>query len=64
MILYEFMSYEAYNEIWNMVCSDKDKENKSFEKYKFYINALHVEVTRAIDSVYIVDNENSIIYLK
>ncbi|MGL9763003.1 MAG: hypothetical protein ACR5LB_13145, partial [Wolbachia sp.] len=64
VILYEFMSCKAYNEIWNMVCSDKDKENKSFEKYKFYINALYVGVIRAIDSVYIVDDEKQCNLLK
>ncbi|MFP3016019.1 MAG: ankyrin repeat domain-containing protein [Wolbachia sp.] len=35
----------------------KNKEDKSFEKHKFYINALYVAVTRAINNVYIIDDE-------
>ncbi|WP_447933180.1 ankyrin repeat domain-containing protein [Wolbachia endosymbiont of Dactylopius coccus] len=36
----------------------KDKEGKSFEENKFYVNALYVAATRAIDSVYICDDES------
>ncbi len=85
VVLYKFMSHEAYNEIWDTkVRSDKgkerienaingirssydegnvnpskpkDKEDKSFEKYKFYMNALYVGVTRAIDNVYIIEDK-------
>ncbi|GHM58477.1 MAG: hypothetical protein sL5_06330 [Candidatus Mesenet longicola] len=35
---------------------NKNKEDKSFEEYKFYMNALYVGASRAIDSVYILDN--------
>ncbi|MGL9726525.1 MAG: 3'-5' exonuclease [Wolbachia sp.] len=35
----------------------KDKEDKSSEKYKFYMNALYVGVSRAINGVYIVDDK-------
>ncbi|MBD0391581.1 ankyrin repeat domain-containing protein [Wolbachia endosymbiont of Pentalonia nigronervosa] len=35
----------------------KDKEDESFERNKFYMNALYVAVTRAIDGVYIMDDK-------
>lgn len=34
----------------------KDKQDKSLEIYKFYINAFYVAVTRAIDELYIVED--------
>ena len=33
----------------------KDKQDKSLEIYKFYINAFYVAITRAIDELYIVE---------
>ncbi|RDD34702.1 Ankyrin repeat domain protein [Wolbachia endosymbiont of Cylisticus convexus] len=36
---------------------NKDKGDKSSEEYKFYMNALYVGVTRAINSVYVIGNE-------
>ena len=33
----------------------KDKSDKSLEIYKFYINALYVAITRAVQSLYIVE---------
>ncbi|WP_264338206.1 ankyrin repeat domain-containing protein [Wolbachia endosymbiont (group A) of Cheilosia soror] len=42
----------------------KDKEDKSFEEHKFYMNALYVGVTRAIDNVYIVDDKKQCNLLK
>ena len=35
----------------------KDKSNKSLEIYKFYINALYVAITRAIKSVYLIEQK-------
>ena len=35
----------------------KDKSDKSLEIYKFYINALYVAVTRAVESIYIIEAE-------
>lgn len=37
----------------------KDKTDKSIEAYKFYINAFYVAITRAIDNVYIVEDNRS-----
>lgn len=34
----------------------KDKSDKSMEVYKFYINSLYVGITRAIKSVYLIEN--------
>ncbi|MGL9779673.1 MAG: ankyrin repeat domain-containing protein, partial [Wolbachia sp.] len=42
----------------------KDKEDKSFEEHKFYMNALYVGITRAIDNVYIIDDEKKCNLLK
>ncbi|MDR1139074.1 MAG: ankyrin repeat domain-containing protein [Rickettsiales bacterium] len=55
---------DSYNEKDVNTSRNKDKENKSFEKYKFYMNALYVGVTRAIDSVYIIDDEKQCNLLK
>ena len=35
----------------------KDKADKSLEVYKFYINALYVAITRAINSVYLIESK-------
>lgn len=35
----------------------KDKSDKSLEAYKFFVNALYVAVTRAIETVYIVESD-------
>jgi hypothetical protein len=35
----------------------KDKSDKSLEAYKFFINALYVAVTRAIETVYVVESD-------
>lgn len=34
----------------------RDKEDKSLEAYKFFINALYVAITRGITNVYIIEN--------
>ena len=34
----------------------KDKQDKSLEIYKFYINAFYVAITRAIDELYIIED--------
>lgn len=35
----------------------KDKSDKSLEVYKFYINALYVGITRALEDIYICDSD-------
>lgn len=35
----------------------KDKNDKSLEIYKFFVNALYVALTRAVDTVYIVESD-------
>jgi len=42
----------------------KSREDKSFEEFKFYMNALYVGVSRAIDSIYIIGNEKKCNLLK
>src|SRR5690606_36109712 len=37
----------------------KDKTDKSLEAYKFYVNALYVAVTRAVETVYIVESDDA-----
>uniref|UniRef100_UPI002FCFFDB5 3'-5' exonuclease n=1 Tax=Wolbachia endosymbiont of Pentidionis agamae TaxID=3110435 RepID=UPI002FCFFDB5 len=88
VILYKFMSNKAYNDIWNMLCQGKDKEeikstinkvrnlynekninisrfknkeDKTFENYKFYINSLYIGVTRAINDLYIIDKKRPLL---
>ncbi len=69
IILYNFITSEQkrFNEISQGVTekdleSDlsyarvKDKADRSLEIYKFYINALYVAVTRAINTLYIVED--------
>ena len=70
IILYNFISDEekAFREISAGVdpsalqtntldyARTKDKRDKSLEVYKFYINALYVAVTRAVNSLYLVES--------
>ena len=35
----------------------KDKSDKSLEAYKFFVNALYVSLTRAIDTLYVVESD-------
>jgi hypothetical protein len=35
----------------------KDKSDKALEAYKFFVNALYVALTRAVDTVYIVESD-------
>ncbi len=35
----------------------KDKEDKSLEVYKFFVNALYVAVTRALKNVYLIESD-------
>lgn len=37
----------------------KDKSDKSLEAYKFFVNALYVAVTRAVETVYIVESDDA-----
>jgi hypothetical protein len=37
----------------------KDKGDKSLEVYKFFVNALYVALTRAIETVYVVESDTS-----
>jgi TPR repeat protein/superfamily I DNA/RNA helicase len=70
IILYNFLGQEQarYREISNGVNpsdldSDikfsraKDKNDKSFEVYKFYINSLYVGVTRAVKNLYWIESD-------
>lgn len=38
---------------------DKDKSDKSLEAYKFFVNALYVALTRAVDTIYVVEADAS-----
>jgi hypothetical protein len=71
VILYDLVSTEraAYREIASGVTQAhlevedlayaraKDKTDKSLEIYKFFVNALYVALTRAIETVYIVESD-------
>lgn len=71
IILHNFISgaRQTYAEIADGVTRDdlkdeelayrraKDKADKSLEIYKFYVNALYVAVTRAVDRVILVEND-------
>ncbi len=71
IILYNFISgqRQTYAEITEGVSAEdiakdeltynraKNKSDKSLEIYKFYINALYVAVTRAVDRVILVEND-------
>lgn len=37
----------------------KDKTDKALEVYKFFVNALYVAITRAVDAVYIIENDTA-----
>jgi hypothetical protein len=37
----------------------KDKGDKSLEVYKFFVNALYVALTRAVDTVYVVESDTA-----
>ncbi|XCA36071.1 MAG: ankyrin repeat domain-containing protein [Wolbachia endosymbiont of Armadillidium vulgare] len=55
---------DLYNAKNAKTSRNKNKEDKSFEEYKFYINALYVGITRAIGSAYIMDDEKKCNLLK
>ncbi|MCL2726414.1 MAG: hypothetical protein FWD69_18500, partial [Polyangiaceae bacterium] len=71
VILYDIVSTErnAYREIASGVSQAdidadeleyaraKDKKDKSLEIYKFFVNALYVAITRAVETVYIVESD-------
>ena len=73
VILYDIVSSEraAYRELTSGVTQadvdatelvygrGKDKSDKSFEAYKFFVNALYVAVTRAVETVYIVESDDT-----
>ena len=73
VILYDLVSAErvAFKEIANGVSAGdlgkdalvyaraKDKTDKSLEVYKFYVNALYVALTRAVETVYIVESDTT-----
>jgi len=71
VILYQMTSSEraAYREVCDGVTTadvaaselryrrPRDKEDKSLEVYKFFVNALYVALTRAVKSLYLVERE-------
>jgi hypothetical protein len=71
VILFDIVSSEraAYREIADGVpaadldaaeltfARAKDKADKSLEAYKFFVNALYVAVTRAVETVYLVESD-------
>lgn len=73
VILYDIVSYERsrFREICEGIVPEdlekddlvyaraKDKTDKTLEVYKFFINALYVALTRAVDSVYWVESDAS-----
>ncbi len=89
VILYKFMSHEAYDKILDVArlgnekiestidkirksyeakgvnpSRPKDREDKSFDEHKFYVNALYVAATRAVSNVYIIEGEKQCNLLK
>ncbi|RDD34728.1 Ankyrin repeat domain protein [Wolbachia endosymbiont of Cylisticus convexus] len=52
---------DSYNKKDVNTSRNKDKEDKSLEKYKFYMNALYVGVTRAVSNIYIVDDKSNLL---
>uniref|UniRef100_A0AAU7YLK4 Ankyrin repeat domain-containing protein n=2 Tax=unclassified Wolbachia TaxID=2640676 RepID=A0AAU7YLK4_9RICK len=52
---------DSYNEREVNTSRNKDKKDKSLEKYKFYMNALYVGVTRAISDVYVIDDKSHLL---
>lgn len=72
IILYNFISSHSgiFDEIIDGVTPDdleqeltyaraKDKADKSLEMFKFHINSFYVAVTRAIDTLFLVENRHS-----
>lgn len=71
VILFEIVSSEraAYRDVAEGVAAAdlegselvyaraRDKADKSLEAYKFFVNALYVAVTRAVDTVYLVESD-------
>jgi len=71
VILFDIVTTEraAYREIADGVAAGaldaeeltfaraKDKSDKSLEAYKFFVNALYVAVTRAVETVYLVETD-------
>lgn len=71
VILYDLVSTEraAYRDVADGVTQAdldapeltfaraKDKADKSLEAYKFFVNSLYVAVTRAVETVYIVESD-------
>ncbi|WP_179947526.1 ankyrin repeat domain-containing protein, partial [Wolbachia endosymbiont of Cylisticus convexus] len=55
---------DLYNAKNAKTSRNKNKEDKSFEEDKFYMNALYVGITRAIGSAYIIDDEKKCNLLK
>src|SRR5438445_1104826 len=69
IILYNFTSAaeERFRDITRGVCAEdmraeelryaraREKDDKSLEIYKFYINALYVAVTRAVENLYLIE---------
>jgi DUF2075 family protein len=71
IILFNFVSWNAkeYQEIIEGVTEEdllkeskysraKDKSDKSAEAYKFFANALYVAITRAVRSVYVIEQDH------
>lgn len=52
---------DSYNEKEVNTSRNKDKKDESLEKYKFYMNALYVGVTRAASNVYIIDDKSNLL---
>jgi hypothetical protein len=72
VILYNFVSGSplAFDEITEGVTADslsldlmyaraKDKADKSLDAFKFYINALYVAITRAVQNLYLIEQNSS-----
>ena len=77
IILYNIIAYakQQFNDIASGLLPEdlqqelvyvraKDKKDKSLEIYKFYINAFYVAITRAIDELYIVEENLDHPFLK
>lgn len=72
VILYDLVSSEraAYRDVADGVSQadvdgaltfarPRDKSDKSLESYKFFVNALYVAVTRAVETVYVVESDSA-----
>ena len=73
IILFNMVSYckETFNEITTELTSEdlvgdlkynrvKDKSDRSLEIYKFFINALYVGMTRAVENLYWIEKDTSL----